>query len=255
MVHETRADASELPPGPRAAQRARRAETTDRIVEAAERIATDEGLEALTMHRLAGELGYRVGALYRYYPSKEALLVAMLARVLGELGRVVSDARETTDGIVSRARKPIDPGEAAILFVVVASRAYLEAARARPVHAAILTRMLADPRPVISDDASAPSLMPAAHALLAAMVSALHDARAHGALSRGDDLERAVLLWSSLQGLSPLRKMERFGIGSLTTEKLGHSLVRALLAGWGADPEVIEGSMERATAAEKGGSR
>lgn len=48
--------------------------TRDRIVEAALSIARDEGLEALSIRKLAEQVGVSRMALYRHIPDKEALL-------------------------------------------------------------------------------------------------------------------------------------------------------------------------------------
>ncbi|MCW8375575.1 TetR/AcrR family transcriptional regulator [Streptomyces justiciae] len=55
--------------------------TLDRIVEAAVRVADAEGLEAVSMRRIAGELGTGTMSLYRYVPGKGELLDLMLDRV------------------------------------------------------------------------------------------------------------------------------------------------------------------------------
>jgi AcrR family transcriptional regulator len=53
----------------------------DRIVEAAVRIADAEGLEAVSMRRVATELGTGTMSLYRHVPGKAELLDLMLDRV------------------------------------------------------------------------------------------------------------------------------------------------------------------------------
>lgn len=52
------------------------------IVEAALRLLDDEGLAALTMRRLGGELGVEGMALYRHFPNKDALVDAVAAHLL-----------------------------------------------------------------------------------------------------------------------------------------------------------------------------
>ena len=52
--------------------------TPDDVVQAAITIAGDEGLSAITMHRVASLLGLTTMALYRYFPNKEALLDAVI---------------------------------------------------------------------------------------------------------------------------------------------------------------------------------
>ena len=51
--------------------------TPARIVQAAIKIADAEGLDAVSMQRVAGELGYAPMALYRYVPGKALLVAAM----------------------------------------------------------------------------------------------------------------------------------------------------------------------------------
>jgi AcrR family transcriptional regulator len=67
-------------------QRPRRASalTAERIVEAALRLLDAEGLDALTMRRLAAELGSAAGSIYRHFESREAVLVAVHDRAIGE---------------------------------------------------------------------------------------------------------------------------------------------------------------------------
>ncbi|MDT9697061.1 TetR/AcrR family transcriptional regulator [Streptomyces sp. P17] len=55
--------------------------TIDQIVEAAVRVADGEGLEAVSMRRVAAELGTGTMSLYRYVPGKGELLDLMLDRV------------------------------------------------------------------------------------------------------------------------------------------------------------------------------
>jgi len=56
----------------------------DRIVEAGIRIADAEGLEGLSMRRVAAELGSGAMSLYRYVPGKEELIDLMVDSVTGQ---------------------------------------------------------------------------------------------------------------------------------------------------------------------------
>ncbi|MEV6961052.1 TetR/AcrR family transcriptional regulator [Streptomyces sp. NPDC051207] len=67
--------------GRRPSRGPRPALTLDQIVEAAVRIADSEGLESLSMRRVAAELGTGTMTLYRYVPGKGELLDLMLDRV------------------------------------------------------------------------------------------------------------------------------------------------------------------------------
>ena len=69
-----------IPAGP--AERSRAGMSTDRITAAALQIVDTEGSQALTMRRLGQALDRKVMTLYRYVPSKDALLDGVVALVL-----------------------------------------------------------------------------------------------------------------------------------------------------------------------------
>jgi len=59
--------------------------SVEEIAETALRILDAEGLEALTMRRLAGEMGVRPVTLYRYLPDKEAILAVVADKLWTQL--------------------------------------------------------------------------------------------------------------------------------------------------------------------------
>jgi AcrR family transcriptional regulator len=70
------------------------------ILDAARRIADEEGVDRLTMRRLAAELGVMPNTLYTYFPHKEALLDALLDDLLAGVEAGDPDAGEWRDGLV-----------------------------------------------------------------------------------------------------------------------------------------------------------
>jgi AcrR family transcriptional regulator len=62
-----------------------RALTLDAIAEAALRVVDEEGLDAMTMRRVAQELGTGAASLYAYVDSKDRLTELVIDRALGEL--------------------------------------------------------------------------------------------------------------------------------------------------------------------------
>jgi AcrR family transcriptional regulator len=65
--------------------------TKERVLETAVARAQREGLESLTMRRLAADLGVGAMTLYHYVPSKEALLDQMIDVVFGEIELPATD--------------------------------------------------------------------------------------------------------------------------------------------------------------------
>jgi AcrR family transcriptional regulator len=69
----------------------------DRIVDAALRLVDRECLADLSMRRLGGELGVEAMSLYRYFPSKSALLDGVVCRALE--GLALPDAPPGSDWV------------------------------------------------------------------------------------------------------------------------------------------------------------
>ena len=68
--------------------------TRERILEAAIGLADAEGLEAVTMRRLAAELGVEAMSLYHHIANKDALLDALVDAVIAEVDEAAqADAR------------------------------------------------------------------------------------------------------------------------------------------------------------------
>jgi AcrR family transcriptional regulator len=63
----------------------------ERVLETAVALAQREGLESLTMRRLADELGVGAMTLYHYVPNKEKLLDGMVEIVFGEIDLPTTD--------------------------------------------------------------------------------------------------------------------------------------------------------------------
>lgn len=62
------------------------------IVSAARRILEDDGIDALTMRRLASEVGIRAPSLYRHFPTKRSVEVALIEAGMFEIGQVLHAA-------------------------------------------------------------------------------------------------------------------------------------------------------------------
>jgi AcrR family transcriptional regulator len=225
VVHESTSAAA--PP-----RIARREKATERILVAAESILSSEGMNALTMQRLASELGFTVGATYRYFPSKEAIVAALQRRVFTGLASDVAAMLETTIA---------DP----LTRVAVVARIYTTLSARRPLHAALLSRMMGEPANVLSAEHASPNMQLALE-LGGAGVRELAAARASGALGPGNDLERGLVLWASLTGIAQTRKLERWQVPGLTTDAIAELLVRTLLVGWGAREADVSESIARA---------
>jgi AcrR family transcriptional regulator len=80
---------------------------TERVVDAAAAIADAEGLDAVTLARVAGELGVRAPSLYNHVDGRAGLLRALALRGIRELTGALRDAaigRSGADALAATAR-------------------------------------------------------------------------------------------------------------------------------------------------------
>lgn len=75
------------PPG----QTAQGAAARDRLYATAMRLIAQRGYEATTLRDIANEAGVSVGLLYRYFPSKQAVIIALYDELSAEYARRAAD--------------------------------------------------------------------------------------------------------------------------------------------------------------------
>jgi AcrR family transcriptional regulator len=110
---EERAEAQSGPIWARPEPGARRARfTREQIAEAALAVADAEGIDAVSMRRVAAELGAGTMTLYHYVRTKDELVALMDNAIMGELlipeGEMPSDWREALTLIARRTRDAFD---------------------------------------------------------------------------------------------------------------------------------------------------
>ncbi|MFP3901626.1 MAG: TetR family transcriptional regulator [Acidimicrobiia bacterium] len=74
----------------------------DRVIRAAQELAAEGGYEAVQMRDVAGRASVALGTIYRYFPSKDAVLLAVMVRWLGDLEQRVSERPPRGDTTVAR---------------------------------------------------------------------------------------------------------------------------------------------------------
>ncbi|WP_327139840.1 TetR/AcrR family transcriptional regulator [Nocardia sp. NBC_01327] len=87
---------------PRTARERARVEITREITDAARRQLAESGAPALSLRAIARELGMVSSALYRYFPSRDELLTALIIEAYNAIGAAVEHA--VVEGDSPRAR-------------------------------------------------------------------------------------------------------------------------------------------------------
>ena len=73
------------PPPRRTPSQRRARDTVEVILQATARVLLKEGFDACTTNRVAKAAGVSIGSLYQYFPDKQALVLAVMERHLGQM--------------------------------------------------------------------------------------------------------------------------------------------------------------------------
>ena len=87
--------------------------TVDALVEATARILVREGFDKASTNRIAEVAGVSVGSLYQYFPSKEALVAAVIERHRQEIMQVVRGE------LALAANQPMEQGVRTLVAVAI----------------------------------------------------------------------------------------------------------------------------------------
>lgn len=208
----------ETSPEPTRRQRKHR-QRLDDLLDVAMRLVAEEGIDALTMPRLAAEADAAVGALYRYFSGKDALVAGLQVR-----------AAEAFVQFVDRVHDPEAPPLDRVWALAEAWPAF---AVADPRRHALLDASLSDPRALLGTG-DARTVAEAVSPVLQRCAAALAEAAEAGDLLPGDPELRTHALWAAVHGAGHFAKRDRLVEERLSAERLRRELVRTLLRGWGA---------------------
>jgi AcrR family transcriptional regulator len=166
--------------GPRPPDRRarRRQETIEEILDIAEEVMTEEGVNGLSLAEVARRLGVQPPSLYKYFPSLLAVYDALFLR--GQLQHLA---------VMRQAMADADPGLDALTAGLEASGRWALANRA--------AAQLLFWRPVPSFEPSAEAFAPSVE-MVALQRAAMADAVAAGQLGPDADSDEAIYLVSTL---------------------------------------------------------
>lgn len=199
-----------------------RQQTSGEIVDSAERLVLDRDPATVTVAEIARGLGLTAGALYRYFPGREAILALVEARCLASLADAVAAAPRGPDPLADLAAR-------AGAVVAWADR--------EPRRYQLLARMLATPETLVEGEALA-DVVPAALRVIGPLHEALDRCVASGALRGGDPTGRTWATWAALHGALQLGKLQRF-VPGLSARIVAREALEAQWLGWGAAPERV----------------
>jgi AcrR family transcriptional regulator len=213
-------------PGRRAEHRAMRHEE---ILATALELVSERGLAGLTTTELARRNGAALGALYRFFPSKQAVIAALQAQAFIELQQSLVDA-------VARARALPLPKRAALWAPFIAlGDTWLGERERNPARFRLIDEVLSAPDPVY-DDAEARPLERGVNELLAIVRGGVDDAVAVVGPSADPATARRFpfAMWGALHGVSHFQKRDRLVDPDFQSARVASSTIVLLLRGLGA---------------------
>ena len=195
-------------------------------------LVVERGFEGLSLPKIAKELDLTTSALYWYYGSREALIVALQVRALADLERRVGAARAQWRELDTGRR----PKTRALMALVRLARLLCALPERAPGVDAVLAYSV-PPRRWLDDRAGAP-LGDALVAACAEGVALFEAAAEASALSPGVSQTRALSYWSALQGATRMRSILR--LAPPLQADYGRVIASGLLVAWGASPRALD---------------
>lgn len=226
---------------------ANRIERTRRFLHTALDIVTTEGFDALTMQRLADECDAAIGAVYRYFPSKGALVAEVQREAIESLTTSAEIVRSRCDEALARAG--VEPRLAAMVRLVVFGRWFVGLVETHPQELRLLQMLMSETRPVVPVEEGM-RVVPTAMRLLDRARSTIEEAVGVGVLDdRTDPMSRVVVWAAALGGVIQTGRLDVYDADLFDGLRLGWELCVDLFRGWGAPPELIaaaEDTVDRA---------
>ena len=174
---------------------AKREAFREQILDAAMKAVEEGGLEALSVKRLAKDLGVALGGIYHYVDGIEEVLVLVEHRALSELGVAMAAAE---------AKNATKPALARLSAVI---RVFVDEPERAPARHRLVDALLSAPDPLLSPAQAARAEL--ALATIHARVSRIfEECVAEGTLAPGDADVRTLLVWAAIHGLDHFRKRD-----------------------------------------------
>jgi AcrR family transcriptional regulator len=227
---------SEAEPAPVEGRVARnRRRRTEAFLSAGLHVVTEEGIEALTMTRLADELDTAVGSVYRYFDSKGELMAAIEASAIDRL----RESHERSVAPIAQAVSGQVDDSDALVHLVAVGRWFCAAADRYPEEVRLL-QLVSARRSSTLPESGVVAVLPSAMTLVLEVGRTIDAAVQAGELRPGDALGRAIMWLTAFGGVFVADDLEQYVPDVLGGGRLIRQLNMDLLVGWGADLDAVQ---------------
>ena len=207
----------------------RRAARHQEILDAAMGLVVEDGLDGLTIARLAKEVDAAVGAIYRYFDGKDAVIAELQLASIAALSEELDATLTRAEPLVTE----LSPRDADLARIIAAFSTWPAFASTQPALYRLVDRSVSDPRRLL-DDKKAAQVEAALAPMLIRCGLLLQTAVQSGGLEPGDPALRSHALWAAFHGVSHFEKRDSRAPAEVQSSIIRRELLDTLLRGWGA---------------------
>jgi len=244
MVQNVRVSQVQTSPQPGRRELHRLARTREYLATALG-IITTEGFGALTMQRLADECDSAIGAVYRYFPSKGALVAEIQREAVERLNTSYSVERAGLDvelGVVEVGGD--DERAASLVRVVHLGRWFIGLGESAPQELRLLQMLVSEAQAVVPVEEGL-RVVPSVMRLLDQARQVIDAASATGALDDRDDAMSRVVIWAAgVGGVLQAGRLDVYDMDLFAGDRLAVTLTDDLHRAWGATPDGLASAHE-----------
>jgi AcrR family transcriptional regulator len=205
---------------------------TEEFLRTALDIVTTEGFDALTMQRLADQCEAAVGAVYRYFPSKGALVAELQREAVERLATSYALLRARTDPELSSL--DLTAPELALARVVLMGRWFLALGDSHPQELRLLQMLMAESRVVVPIEEGI-RVIPSIMRLLDQARLLLDDGVAAGCFDDREDAMTRIVVWTAgVGGVLQAGRLDVYEADLFVGRDLARMLTMDLFHAWGA---------------------
>jgi AcrR family transcriptional regulator len=224
------------PPAPLGRRQRNRLARHRSYLAAAQAIVSEDGLDGLTMQRMADRLDCAVGTIYTYFPSKSALLAELQRTAIEKLTASYLLLRADLDRLLA-ADEPSERIRRLARLVAV-GRFWAATTESLPQEAQLMQMLMAASGEVMSTEDGS-RVLPAAARHLDLTRAVIDEAQDGGVIDDGDAWSRVVAWLAAVNGVVQVSRLAMWDAELLDGARLAALLSHDLVLGWGASTDEL----------------
>lgn len=207
-----------------------------RYLDEAMNIIVESGIEQLTIANLAVRMQGSKGAVYRYFPSKDALLIGLQERAMEDLRTFIMKRLDRLDALLE---KETSEQVKVIAKLSMLMTCYIEHGEVSPREHRLIDDYVGAASPIMAELEARQISQEMAMRVLSIVQDNFNQAVEVKALASGPSGERTLLMWAFVHGLDHFRKRTAVTPEHLQVPSLIKAARQTFLKGMGAQDEIL----------------